>query len=352
MLPTPMCELLLDLDWSAVDGGPLRHILTGGDRLRRSAPPGLPFRVTNTYGPAEAAVVSTWAPVPVGDDALPPPIGRPVSGTWARILDADGRPLPVGAAGELCVGGAQLAAGYLNSPEETARRFVEHPEYGSMLRTGDVARWRGDGQLEFLHRDDHQVQIRGQRVEPGETEHHLRRLEGIQDAAVRAWQNPDGETYLAGYVVTGLDVDELRTLLRAQLPDYLIPTAWTVLPELPLNNSGKLDRGALPEPAGPAVLSSGQRPPATELERQLHDVWCAVLGLDSVSAEANFFELGGHSLMAVQLLSKVRAELGRTLGVLEFFRAPTIAAMAERISAAPAEEALADDAGARVRGTL
>lgn len=337
LLPTPMAELLLDLDWSAGPRPALRHLIAGGDRLRRGARASLPFQLTNVYGPTEATVVSTWTHVPPGaEDA--PPIGRPVPGTHVRVLDDDGRPASVGMPGELLLGGAQLARGYLADPALTAERFLDHPEHGRLYRTGDVVRWRRDGQLEFIGRNDAQVQIRGFRVEPGEVEHHLRNLPGVRDAAVRAWTAADGEVMLAGYVVpagTGVGTGALARALAERLPDYMVPTGWTLLPALPTTTSGKLDRAALPAPDRRTAATGTAAGPATDLQWRLHDIWCTELDLPSVSTTATFFELGGHSLAAVRLLNRVQADLGRTLGVLEFLRHPTIGAMAQRLGTVP-----------------
>jgi amino acid adenylation domain-containing protein len=357
--PTPVGELLLDLDWSGRPRSVLRHLVVGGDRLRRTAPPGVPFTLTNVYGPTEATVVSTWVHLDpgTGDDALPP-IGRPVPGTVVRVLDADGRPTPVGVPGEAYLGGRQLGRGYLNRPEETAHRFLHHPEYGPVFRTGDVLRWRPDGQLEFLHRTDAQVQIRGFRVEPGEAEHHLRGLDGVRDAAVRGWAGPDGDHYLAGYVVPdrpGVDPTELARQLAARLPDYLVPTAWMLLPELPTRDSGKIDRAALPEPDRADRPADVDSPPRDDLERRLVDIWCAELAVPPFGVDTPFFALGGTSLTAMRLLNRVLAETGRAVPVLDFLREPTVRAMADRLRAAappPPDGPAVNDPPQRVRGTL
>ncbi|SES42437.1 hybrid non-ribosomal peptide synthetase/type I polyketide synthase [Actinokineospora terrae] len=314
-VPTPVGELLLELSWPE---GSLRHLLTGGDRLRRRPAPSLPFTVWNVYGPTEAAVASTWTRVsPSGDG--PPSIGGPVPGTWVRVLDAAGRQVPVGVAGELYLGGAQLARGYV-SAQETAARFVDHPVHGRLYRTGDIVRWRSDGELDFLHRNDSQVQIRGYRVEPGEVEHQLRALPGVREAAVRVLD----DVSLAAYVVTAESTASLRATLAARLPDYMVPSAWMVLPALPLTSSGKLDRAALPSiSTAPEVAA-----PLGEVERRLHEVWCAELGLAAVSVTATFFELGGHSLSAIRMVNRLRAEFGPALGVLDFLRTPTIRGLA------------------------
>ncbi|MBO4208417.1 non-ribosomal peptide synthetase [Micromonospora echinofusca] len=382
LLPTPVGELLIDLDWSTGPRPALRHLVLGGDRLRRGARADLPFQVTNVYGPTEATVVSTWAHLSP-DDGDVPPIGRPVPGTWLRVLDRHGRPVPVGVPGELHLGGVQIGRGYLDDADRTAQRFLPDTEIatgtgtgdGRVFRTGDVVRWRPDGQLEFLHRNDAQVQIRGFRVEPGEAEHHLRQLDGVRDAAVRAWRDEHDEAYLAAYVVPaheGVDADVLLRALHEHLPAHLVPTVCTLMSALPQLPSGKLDRAALPEPDHATRAGHGTMvPPATPLEQRLHDIWRAELGGDTISTEATFFQLGGTSLSALRLLHRVADELGETIEVFEFLQQPTIRAMARLLADAtadPTADATADptaDATAdptaggavdgsqpRVRGTL
>ncbi|MFR9755323.1 amino acid adenylation domain-containing protein [Streptomyces sp. TR06-5] len=378
---TPLAEQLLEEDWPA--DAPLRLVITGGDRLRRRAPRGAPFRLVNIYGPTENTVVSTWTDVaPSGEEAGDPPIGLPVAGTCALVLDSDLRTVPVGVPGELYVGGAHLASGYVARPELTAERFVEDPGgrfEGRLYRTGDLVRRRNDGLLEFLGRTDHQVKIRGHRVEPGEVESVLAGLPGVREAAVVARTERGEQPYLAAYAVltTGPseeDEPETRKALTDRLadllPDYLIPRAWVFLPELPLNSNGKVDRSRLP---APDFSSDAQHaPPATALERNLHDLWARELDLERVSVTRSFFELGGHSLNAVRLLNRMRAELGAEVSVLEFFEAPTVRGTAARLGDGseadppdgrgtspgvsadgdPGSAGASDAGGERVRGTL
>ncbi|MDQ3403269.1 MAG: amino acid adenylation domain-containing protein, partial [Actinomycetota bacterium] len=319
VIPTPMGELLLELEWPTA---PLRHMLIGGDRLRRRPSPSARFTVWNIYGPTETAVMVTWARVsPSGDG--PPSIGGPVPGVRLLVLDAAGRRVPARVAGELYIQGAQLSRGYL-SARQTAARFVEHPEHGRLYRTGDIVCWRPDGELDFLHRNDAQVQIRGHRVEPGEVEHQLRALPGVRDAAVRVLE----DTSLAAYVVTAEPVSSLRAALSTRLPDYMVPTSWMVLPALPLTASGKIDRSALP----PISVTPEAAEPVGEIEQRLHDIWCAELGLPSVGVTATFFELGGHSLAAMRMVNRLHAEFGPVLGVLDFLRTPTIRGLAARLA--------------------
>ncbi|ONI81467.1 hypothetical protein ALI144C_19235 [Actinosynnema sp. ALI-1.44] len=331
--PTPVAEQLLDLPWPPEVS--LRHLMTGGDRLHRRPQESTPFQVWNIYGPTEASVASTWTAVPAHGDG-PPTIGRPVPGTWVRVLDDSGRQVPVGMPGELYVGGAQLAKGYLNAPEETADRFVDL-DGSRAYRTGDVVRWRSDGQLEFLHRNDAQLQIRGNRVEPGEIEFALRDLTGVRDAAVRGFTD-DEAPWLAAYVVPtapDVTVSDLRAALGVRVPEYMVPSVWTLLPELPLNANGKHDRAALPKPV--RGDSSNGTAPANEVERRLHDIWCAELGLTDVSVDKTFFEVGGHSLTAIRVVNRINAEFGHPLDVLDFLRAPTITAIAGKVAGTQVE---------------
>ncbi len=326
-MPTPMGELLLELPWPTDGSVALRHLAVGGDALHRRPPAGAPFRLWNVYGPTEAAVVSTWAEVTADGDG-PPSIGRPVPGTWVRVVNDAGRPVKVGESGELLVGGAQLARGYAEPTPEQAARF-EGEGSDRSYRTGDVVRWNADGELEFLQRLDQQVQIRGFRVEPGEVEHQLVALPGVREGAIRAWTDPDGMVRLAAYVVAapGVTVADLRDRLATRLPEYMIPATWQLLDALPLNTSGKVDRAALPEPA-----LGKSRPPATGrrggLEQRIAAVWAAELGVQTVLPDATFFELGGHSLTAIKLVNRIRTELGVRLDVVDFLQRPTVRGLA------------------------
>ncbi|MDQ1742069.1 MAG: hypothetical protein QOE23_408, partial [Pseudonocardiales bacterium] len=327
-LPTPMGELLLDQRWPTEPAGSvaLRHLIVGGDALHRRAPAGAPFRLWNAYGPTEAAV-ATWTEVPADGDG-PPPIGRPVPGTWLRVVDETGRQVPVGEPGELLIGGAQLARGYAEPTPEQAARFAGTGA-DRYYRTGDVVRWNADGDLEFLRRSDQQVQIRGFRVEPREVEHQLATLPGVREGAIRAWTDSEGTVRLAAYAVTapGVTVADLRTRLAARLPEYMIPATWQLMDALPLTTNGKIDRAALPEPA----LGTPRQPAADRrggLEQRLAAVWAAELGVAAVLPNATFFELGGHSLSAIRLVNRVRDELGVRLDVADFLRSPTVRGLA------------------------
>jgi thioesterase domain-containing protein/acyl carrier protein len=328
-LPTPRLELVLDDPRLA--RVPLRWLFTAGDVLRRAPSRPLPFTLMNLYGPTEFTVVATGADVPAGGAGLPP-IGRPVANCAALVLDDRLRPQPVGVAGELYLAGAGTAAGYLNRPGLTATRFVANPIGGGrMYRTGDIVRWLPDGQLAFVGRADHQVKIRGIRIELGEVEAAVARHPRCRQAVVLAVAGPDGVKRLAAYVAAEGTVDaaELRRHAGALLPDYLVPAAFTVLDELPLTANGKLDRAALPAPAWPSAGSG--RAPRDDRERVLVEIFAEALGLPRVSIDDNFFDLGGHSLLATRMISRIRQELGTAVSIRTLFAAPTPAELAGQL---------------------
>ncbi|MDQ0377609.1 non-ribosomal peptide synthetase [Amycolatopsis thermophila] len=309
-----------------VGRGPERIICSGEalpPELARQARQSLGARVHNLYGPTEAAVDVTYWPVPDAPEIVP--IGRPVWNTQTYVLDRFLRPVAPGAAGELYLGGVQLARGYLNRAGLTASRFVANPfgEPGSRLyRTGDVVRWNADGALEYLGRADDQVKIRGFRVELGEVEVALLALDGVTAAAATA--HPKRQQ-LVGYVVgDGLDPAALRRTLAESLPGQFVPSAIVVLDELPLSPSGKLDRRALPEPQV-TETSAGARDPREEI---LAELFAEVLGVERVGRDDDFFALGGHSLLATRLASRIRRTFGTDLRIRAIFDAPTVARLA------------------------
>jgi amino acid adenylation domain-containing protein len=324
----------------------LRFLVAGSDiwhsadleRTRRIAAPHT--RVANSYGLTEAAVDSTcYLPDPGAASALTgiAPIGRPLRHATVHVLDGAGKPCPIGVAGELHIGGPGLARGYLRQPELTAERFISNPfGVGRLYRSGDLARWRADGELEILGRMDHQVKIRGFRVELGEIEARLKTHPAVLEAVVVDFLREAGDRQLAAYVgLRGeqqLPVETLRAHLAQTLPDYMVPMAVIVLPTLPMNANGKIDRKALP---APEVANSGSLLPAVNpTEAVLVDYWCTLLRLAQVSVDANFFHLGGHSLLAARLVAFVAEHFGVRIGLRAVFEAPTIQGLAERIAAA------------------
>ncbi|WP_436498500.1 non-ribosomal peptide synthase/polyketide synthase [Actinokineospora sp. HUAS TT18] len=279
----------------------------------------------NFYGPTEVTVDALSAPV-TGER---PVIGRPLRNLRAHILDDDLRPVPVGVPGELFLAGAQVARGYLDRPGLTAERFIADPFHGGrMYRTGDLARWTAEGTVEYLGRTDEQVKIRGFRIEPGEVEAALLGCPGIREAAVVARED-DGHRRLVAYVVSADTVDPaaLRAMLKATLPDYLVPAAFVPLDSLPITSSGKLDRRALPAPSMRAEVEGTYVAPRTDTEALLADLWADVLGADRVGVTDNFFALGGDSILSIQLVSKAR-QAGLRITSRDVFTHQTVAELA------------------------
>nr|WP_271220665.1 non-ribosomal peptide synthetase [Streptosporangium carneum] len=321
--------------------------LVGGEAL----PPDLAGELTaavtsvdNMYGPTETTIWSTAATIR-RDDADHPPIGRPIANTRVYVLDRALKPVPPGVFGELYIAGAGLARGYSKQPALTAQRFVAGP-YGRpgerMYRTGDVVRWTAAGELEYLARADNQVKLRGFRIELGEIEGALARHPGVAQAAVVVREDRHGDRRLVAYVVPtqeeAVRPAELRQLVAASLPDYMVPSLFVPLEALPLTPNGKLDRGALPEPRHDAVVSG--RPPRSPQEEILCGLFAEVLGLDAggaddgqakgnpVGIDDGFFDLGGHSLLATRLVSRIRSVLAVELSIRQLFETPTVAGLA------------------------
>ena len=293
----------------------------------------------NLYGPTEAAVDVTAWECRAADAEGPVPIGRPIWNIRLYILDDGLQPTPVGGTGEIYIAGVGLARGYLNCPDVTAERFVANPfdAPGSrMYRTGDLGCWRADGAIEFLGRSDHQVKLHGFRIELGEIEAALARYPTIERAVVIASEDLAGEKRLVAYLVPGPHyIHEPAALpdhLALSLPDYMIPSVFTVVDALPLSPSGKLDRKALPAPEWQA--SAAYAPPRTPTEKQLADIWIATFGLERVGIHDNFFELGGDSLRVMQLVAKIRAAFSVELPLATIFEISTIAGLAQRLDQA------------------
>jgi acyl carrier protein len=313
-------------------------MITGGERLDVAPGPEIPFETVVSYGVTEGTAASTSTRV---DGARLSSIGRPTENARVHVLDAALRLVPAGVHGEICLGGAQVARGYLGRPALTAERFVPDPfspaPGGRLYRTGDGGRWRADGTLEFAGRLDGQVKIRGFRVEPGEVEAVLRRHPAVSACAVAVRADAGGERRLAAYVVGSAPAAELRQHLRRTLPEYMVPSAFVAVDALPLNAHGKVDRAALP---APDLASSAERyaAPADALEETLAAAWREVLGVERVGRHDAFFELGGHSVAVARLHARLRQALGREVPVTDLFRFPTIASLAEHLGAAPEAE--------------
>jgi amino acid adenylation domain-containing protein len=318
----------------------VHQILAGGDVL---SPPhivkALSFLGTSTlingYGPTENTTFTTCYRLPGSIDAARSiPIGRPISNTTCYVLDDRLQLVPLGVPGELYAGGAGLATGYLNAPELTADKFVAHPFVPGerLYKTGDQVRWLPDGNLEFIGRINDQVKIRGFRVEPGEIESKLLEHPQVRQCVVTARPDGGGAKQLVAYVVAvdgaKLAVEQLRTFVRQHLPDYMVPTFWVSMADLPLSPNGKVDRRALPVPETRTAIEGEASEPRDDTERQLKEIWEEILGLSRVGIHEQFFALGGHSLLAVRLLARVEKRFARQLRVAVLFQNPTIAEFA------------------------
>ncbi|MCF2135363.1 amino acid adenylation domain-containing protein [Mycetohabitans endofungorum] len=296
------------------------------------------YTVFNAYGPTEATVCATIWRGRRDMNSKVVPIGRPIANTRIYLLDAHRQLVPLGAVGELYIGGAGVARGYLNRPELTAECFVRDPFSGEadarMYRTGDLARYLPDGHLEYLGRNDHQVKIRGFRIELGEIEACLAKHAQVREAVVLATGEGSAKRLVA-YVVAQADeqlANTLRTHVASALPEYMVPSAFVRLDALPLTPNGKLDRRALPVPDVNAFVHQAYEAPQGELETTLAQIWSELLGVEQVGRHDSFFALGGHSLQAMQMISRSRTALGVSIPMRTLFEAPTLAALAQRVS--------------------
>ncbi|ANY69397.1 non-ribosomal peptide synthetase [Paenibacillus sp. BIHB 4019] len=316
-LPTQLCEQFMELDNDS-----LRILLTGGDKLKRSI--ATRYCLINNYGPTESTVVATSMRIESGAPLLP--IGRPIGNTRIYILGNGHALQPQGVAGEICIAGRGLARGYWNLPEETARKFVSNPYNPNerIYRTGDLGRWLEDGSIEYLGRIDHQVKVRGYRIELAEIEAQLTQLPTVKASTVAAVQDAAGHTSLCAYIVPAgaFDFAQLRTDLAQRLPEYMIPPYWVHLDSLPVTPNGKVDRRALPVPSMNAE-SADYKEPRNELERFLASIWQDVLGAERVGISDNFFTLGGDSIKAIQMASRLYKH-GWKLEMKHLFQHPAI----------------------------
>ncbi len=348
-LPTPYWHRLVDdlggVPWPAG----LRLVILGADQVEAAAVAawraafGDRVRLVNSYGPTETTIIATVADLtgadPDGDPGDRPPIGRPLWDTTVAVTDRHGRPVPPGVPGELRIGGAGVAHGYLGRPGRTAEAFEPDPDGppgARRYRTGDRVRWRPDGQLEFLGRLDEQVKVRGYRIEPGEVTAALLALPGVGQAAVVARADA-----LIGYVVpaapeagrdtAAVDPAGLRQALAATLPAHLVPNAIVTLDALPLTVNGKLDRAALPDPE--VRSATGYLAPRTDAEDLVAGVWAEVLGVEKVGALDDFFDLGGHSLLATRMVARIRAAVDLAVPIRTLFTHRTVAGFAAAVEA-------------------
>ncbi|MCG1048623.1 non-ribosomal peptide synthetase [Mycetohabitans sp. B6] len=338
-LPVQFWAQLVQEKASVADS--VRAILIGGDALSASAHnawfscSGYRPRLLNAYGPTETTIAATIHEV-TDEDGSWRAIGRPLANTRLYILNAHSQPVPLGAVGELYIGGAGVARGYLNRPELTAERFVPDPFSAApdarMYKTGDLARYLPNGNLEYLGRNDQQVKIRGFRIEPSEIEARLTEHPQVRDAVVLA-RGEGNEKRLIAYVVAKPDenlVSALRAHVAACLPEYMVPTAFVRLDAFPLTPNGKLDRRALPMPNEDAFAHQAYEAPQGKVETALAAIWAELLGVERVSRHDSFFALGGHSLLAVQLIERLRRR-GLGLSVRALFDTPTLSALAQSV---------------------
>ncbi|WLI15283.1 MULTISPECIES: non-ribosomal peptide synthase/polyketide synthase [Pseudomonas] len=300
----------------------------------------------NAYGPAECADDVAFQPISEAPHANVShmPIGQPTANNRLYVLDESLRPVPVGVAGEICVGGVGVGRGYLHDPQRTADAFIDHPQFeGRLYRTGDLGRWRADGVIEYLGRRDQQVKLRGHRIELTEIEHRLAQHPNVREAAVLLRENTVGEAWLVAYWSAHDDTlgsDGLNEHLRAQLPPYMVPAAFVCLERLPLNNNGKVDRKALAaQELNWQADTQESIAPRNELETAVAKVWADVLGRDTVGVEDNFFTLGGHSLLATQIVARLRTHFKLDLPLRVLFEQPTVALLAVAIAARQADAA-------------
>jgi amino acid adenylation domain-containing protein len=337
-VPTPLAEPMMTADWPS--RAALRTLLTGGDMLHVRPRRTLPFQVVNNYGLTECAVVSTSAVV--APEGGLPSIGRPIAGTRIHILDACGRPVAKGEAGEIFVAGDGVGKGYRGRPDLTSERFVTLALDGGApercYRTGDLGRWTDDGEIVFLGRADDQIKQRGHRIEPHEISGALARHPLIAQAAVAA-EGDGAERQLIAYVVPAGDQAprgaELRDFLAERLPDYMLPSVFVRLAELPLTSNGKLDKGALPSPtSGNTLPSAPYRAPGTPTQTRIAAMVEELLEIDRVGLDDNFFLLGGHSLVGAQLVLRLRDAFGVEMTLRDLFEAQTILNLADRVEGA------------------
>ncbi|EMI0372287.1 amino acid adenylation domain-containing protein [Serratia marcescens] len=342
----------------------LKYLISGGEKEDPGAYARLlqergPVHLIHAYGPTETTTFATTARIERAEGEARLPIGKPIGNTRAYLLDARGRPVPMGAVGELHIGGVGVALGYLNRPELTAQRFLSDPFNpvggGRMYRTGDLARYLPDGSLEYQGRCDQQIKLRGFRIEPGEIEVQLAASPWVREAVVQVCST-EHHPRLVAWIVPTADVDrsalqgQLRAYLSERLPEYMVPSAYVWLDALPLTANGKLDRRALPEPERAAVGTREYVAPQGETETTLARVWCELLEIGQIGRHDNFFELGGHSLLAVRLSSQLRQQ-GITLPVQAIFNHPILAELAERIDRRTAEAPMRKAVPARSSGS-
>ncbi len=338
-LPTALAERMLLLEWPATTS--LRYLLTGADALHRYPTPDLPFALINNYGPTEATVVATSGRVlPNEYSDMPPAIGRPIANTFVYVLDEQLRQVPSGEPGELYIGGAGLARGYLNRPDLTAERFVRNPfsddASARLYKTGDIVRYLPDGQIAFMGREDHQIKLRGYRIEPGEIVSVLNAQPEIETSFVMAREDVAGDKRLIAYVVPKpaqyVFLHTLQDAIAQLLPDYMMPATFVLLDFLPVTANGKVDRAALPRPDSTNILKEETIVlPTTSTEIRVAEIVSSLLGIEEVGIDENFFMLGGNSLLGAQIIIQIANTFGVELKLHTLFSSSTIRLLSEEI---------------------
>lgn len=338
-LPTALAEQMLEVAWPKQVA--LRFLLTGADTLRRRPPKGLPFALVNNYGPTECTVVSTSGIVtPSERSGELPTIGKPIDNVEAYVVDESLQTVPEGTAGELLIGGANVGRGYLHLPDLTVQKFVANPfsndPNARLYRTGDLVRYLPDGQIAFMGRVDDQIKIRGYRIEPEEVTLALGSHPDVETSVAVAHTESSGEKRLVAYVVgkqnVKLSVGSLREKLAESLPDYMIPSTFVQVEQLPMSANGKLDRAALPAPNSENILrEDSYEAPQSEIQARLAQIVASLLKVERVGIDDNFFNMGGHSLLGAQMIARISDVFGIELSLLSVFEDPTVRGMSEEI---------------------
>ncbi|MGD1062961.1 MAG: non-ribosomal peptide synthetase [Terracidiphilus sp.] len=351
---TPSLARMLTLDPRAYAAlGSLKQVLLGGEAVPAALIHHLrqvfKGEIHNMYGPTETTIWSTTCRVE--DVGATVSIGKPIANTQIYMLDPDLTPVPVGEIGELFIGGDGVARGYWRRPELTAERFIVIPSLAldRIYRTGDLARFLPDGNIDFLGRADYQIKLRGHRIEPGEIEALLEKCPGVRQAVVVLREDREGDKRLVAYLVAEAadSAAALRTALDAKLPDYMVPSAFVFLDELPLTGNGKIDRKALLKlpPSNPASAAAAHAAePSSEMERTVARAWQQALGIPSVGLTENFFDLGAHSLTVAEAHAKLQKALGREIALLDLFQFTTVSALAAHLDAQSATQSAAGQA--------
>ena len=342
--PTYLAEEMIALRWPSA--AKLRCLLTGGDLLRKTPPADLPFQFVNNYGPTENTVVATSGVVRSFANGTAPAIGRPIDNVWAKVVDRGLQPVPQGGTGELILGGRSLATGYWSQPELTSEKFVTLAGGERAYRTGDLCRFRRDGEIEFRGRMDTQVKLRGCRIELGEIESALLAHEGLREAAAEIRELSSENRSIVAYIVPksqDLSNEKLRMFLGSRLPGYMMPSSFVRIDSLPKTPNGKIDRKKLTWSGTETQPDKRQVASFTATQAEIAALWRALLKIESVAATDNFFELGGDSLLATRLATAIRDKFAVELPLAGMMRAPTLEALAGLVeSAHPHTEKLPD----------